>query len=144
MVPRRRQDGSDPAIVLPQDMARLAQACPDLANWPRAWRGIDADIAIGEQIVSAFTPFLLWLLQKELAEKTFRRHRDNLWLVGGEIIRRRYDDEQLARASVADALDQLIEKDGGPLIWPRITEAEQRSVDATCSKLYCFIHGRKT
>jgi len=32
-----------------------------------------------------------------------------------------------------------LEEDGGPLIYPRITEAQQRSFDATCRKLYRFL-----
>lgn len=136
---RKRQEVDRGCIVQPDDAARLAQACPDLTNWPRTWRADDSDIAIGEHIVDAITPFLLSLLQRNLAVKTFRRHRDNLWQVGGEIIRRRQDDPDLARKSVSHLIEQMIEQDGGPLIFPRITEAEQKSIDSTCSKLYRFL-----
>jgi len=37
-------------------------------------------------------------------------------------------------------LDDLIEGDGGPLMWPRITELEQHSLDATGRKLHRFWH----
>jgi len=60
-------------------------------------------------------PFLLHLLDQGLAQATFRRHRDNLWALGGELIRCRYDDK-LARTHVKDALRQLIQDDGGPLM----------------------------
>jgi hypothetical protein len=33
----------------------------------------------------------------------------------------------------------LLEEDGGPLIFPRITEQEQDSFDATCRKFYRFL-----
>jgi len=36
-------------------------------------------------------------------------------------------------------LRELIEEDGGPLMWPRITEADQDSVDAICRKLHRFL-----
>ena len=81
------------------------------------------------------TPFLLHLLDQGLAKTTVRRHRDNLWLLGGEIIRCRYDDDELARQDVTDAIGQLIERDGAPMMWPRIIEAEQDSLDGTCRKL---------
>ena len=42
-----------------------------------------ADIAIGQQIVAVLTPFLLHLLDQALAKTTLRRHRDNLWSLGG-------------------------------------------------------------
>ena len=64
--------------------------------------------------------------------------RDNLWTHGGELIRRRYDDEELAQQDVKAAIGQLIGRDGGPLMWPRINEAEQDSLDATCRKLERF------
>ena len=94
---------------------------------------------MGQQIVQLLTPFLLHLLDQGLAKTTFRRHRDNLWALGGELIRLRYDDDELARKNVKDALRQLIEGDGGPLMWPRISEPEQDSLDATCRKLNRFL-----
>jgi hypothetical protein len=133
---------TDGAFLLqPQDAQRLRQACPDLHDWPRSWHVEPADIAVGEQIVRVFTPFLLQLLDQGLAKATVRRHRDKLWMLGGELIRRRYDDDELARHRVKDAIARLIEGDGGPLIWPRITEAEQDSLDTTCRKLDRFMRG---
>ena len=93
---------------------------------------------MGQQIVQALTPFLLHLLDQRLAKATLRRHRDNLWTLGGELIRCRYDDDELAKKHVKDALRQLTQGDGGPLMWPRITESEQASLDATCRKLNRF------
>ena len=88
----------------------------------RSWHVDPADIPVGQRIVQVLTPFLLHLLDQGLAKTTFRRHRDNLWALGGELIRLRYDDDGLASNNVKDALRQLIEGDGGPLIWPRISE----------------------
>ena len=119
---------------------RLRQAVPDLDDWPRSWHVDPADIPVGQQIVQVLTPFLLHLLDQGLAKTTLRRHRDNLWTLGGELIRLRYDDDELARKNVKDALRQLIEDDGGPLMWPRITEPEQDSLDATCRKFKRFLH----
>lgn len=121
-----------------QDVQRLRQAVPDLDDWPRSWHVEAADIPVGQQIVQVLTPFLLHLLDQGLAKATMRRHRDNLWTLGGELIRCRYDAEELANKDVKDALQQLIEGDGGPLMWPRITEPEQDSLDATCRKLNRF------
>jgi hypothetical protein len=118
---------------------RLRQAVPDLDDWPRSWHVDPSDIPVGKQIVQVLTPFLLHLLDQGLAKTTFGRHRDNLWTLGGELIRCRYDDDELARKNVKDALRQLIEGDGGPLMWPRITEPEQDSLDATCRKLNGFL-----
>lgn len=121
-----------------QDAQRLQQACPDLHDWPRSWHVEPADIAVGGQIIQQLTPFLLHLLDQGLAKATVSRHRDNLWTLDGELIRRRYDNDELARLDAKDAIGQLIDSDGGPLMWPRITEAEQDSLDATCRKLERF------
>jgi len=119
--------------------AALAKYCPDLEQWPQRWQGEDCDIPVGQAIVEFFKPFLLHMLDEDLATKTLHRHRDHLWLLGGELIRRRYDDAKLTKMSVDNAIAELIEEEGGPLIWPRITEAEQNAFDATCRKLYKFL-----
>ena len=126
-------------ILDPQQAQRLRQPCPHLDNWPRSWHVEPEDILVGEQIVQVLTPFLLYLLDQRLAKATIRRHRDNLWSLGGELIRLRYDDDALTKKHVKDALRQLIEGDGGPLMWPRISESEQNSLDATCRKLNRFL-----
>ena len=134
--------GDGTRILAPHDAQRLCQACPDLDDWPRSWHVELADIAVGQQIVAVFTPFLLHLLDQALAKSSVRRHRDNLWLLGGELIRRRYDDDELARRGVDAGIRQLVQGDGGPLIYPRITEAEQDSLDATCRKFERFMRDR--
>ena len=92
----------------------------------------------GQRIVEFFKPFLLHLRAQGLASKTVRRHYDNLWMLGGEVIRRRQEQSHLRRLPVEKVTFALLEEDGGPLIWPRITESEQDSFDATCRKLYRF------
>jgi len=52
----------------------------------------------------------------------------------------RYDDGKLKKMPVGQAIAELIEEEGGPLIWPQITEAEQNSFDATCRKLYNYLN----
>lgn len=131
-------------ILSPHDAHRLSLACPDLHEWPQSWHIEPADIAVGQKIVQALTPFLLHLLNQGLAKTTVRRHRDNLWLLGGEIIRHRHNDDALARQDVTEALCQLIDADGGPLMLPRISESDQDSLDATCRKLYRFMGGSTT
>lgn len=130
------------APIVASDAERLAQYCPDLANWARSWRGEDRDIAPGQQLVECFKPFLLHLLDAELSRTTLRNHRDHLWMLGGEIVRALYDDPRLRKRPIGAVLAGLLEDDGGPLIYPRITEAEQRSFDSTCRKLHRFLQGQ--
>ena len=130
--------------IIPPRRITLDELCVDLANWPDLWAIEHSDIAIGQRIVESIQPFLIDLLQKDLADKTLTRHRDHLQMLGGEIIRRRHDDPELAKQPVGDLLLNLVEEDGGPLIWPSITESAQTAFDATCRKLHRFLNQQKT
>jgi len=127
-------------IVADKDAAHaLLDYCPDIEDWPKSWSYEESDLAPGRLIVEFFKPFLLHLLAKKLATSTLRRHRDHLWMLGGEVIRRRQDDPHLYDLPVEKVTFDLLEEDGGPLIWPRITEQEQDTFDASCRKLYRFL-----
>ena len=69
---------------------------------------------------------------------TIRRHVDNLWLLGGEIIRYLNQIPSLRKVSVERLLRDRIHEDGGPLIH-NSSEEEQRSFDSTCPKLHRFL-----
>lgn len=117
----------------------LATYCPDLATWPASWCGEERDVIPGEQIVAVFTPFLLDLLAQGLSRKTSNLHRDNLWLLGGEIIRDINETPQLRKRPVKALILQAIAGDEGPLIHGGFSEQEQRSFDSTCKKLNRFL-----
>ncbi len=117
----------------------LSQLCPDLDSWPQRWSGDDSDIPFGERIVECLQPFLLHMLEQGLATKTLKRHRDHLWMLGGEIIRRFHEDPTLRRKPINTVLLESMDPECGPLIWPKITQQQQDSFDATCRKLYQFL-----
>src|SRR5271157_5662842 len=66
----------------------LRSYCPDLDQWPASWAYEPRDIPPGLRMVECFQPFLRELLALSLSRKTLRRHRDNIWVLGGEVIRR--------------------------------------------------------
>jgi hypothetical protein len=117
----------------------LRTRCPDLDQWPRSWAYEPRDIPTGLQLVEYFTPFLRDLLTEQLSRTTLRRHRDNIWVLGGEVIRRLQMDGALRRMPIEQIVLGLIEEDGGPLLSHRASEAEQRSFDATCRRLFRFL-----
>ena len=122
------------------DAALLAKACPDLDDWPLRWQYVEADIAPGRAIVAVFKPFLLDLLHRQASKTTFNRDRDNLWQAGGAMSQCRHGDPDLMRLHIDVLIRDMIEEDGGPLLWPRISETEQKALDATCRKLYRFLN----
>jgi hypothetical protein len=118
----------------------LERYCRGLDNWPRSWMGWEKDLPPGEELVARFRPFLEDLVVSGLSPKTIQRHVDNLWALGGEIIRDLNEDPSLRRKSMDQILDARIDDEGGPLAYAMESEEPlQRSFDATCRKLYRFL-----
>jgi len=57
------------------------------------------------------------------------KHVDNMWALGGELIRDLRNDPSLKRRPVDQVLSRMIE-DGGPLLYHG-GEDQQRSLDST-------------
>lgn len=131
--------GGKPAIRPQTDDQKLAELCPDLAQWPYRWHVEDCDLEFGRNLLEALTPFLRHLLATDLSRKTLARHRDHLWMLGGELVRRLYDEPRLRKQPPTAVLLHYIDDEGGPLIYPSISETQQRAFDSTCRKLYRFL-----
>jgi len=112
--------------------------CSNLDSWPRSWMGLEQDLPPGEALVICFRPFLEHLTASSLSPKTIRQHVDNLWSLGGEIIRDLHYDPALRKKTADLLLRNAIHEDGGPLVHNGSQE-EQRSFDATCRKLHRFL-----
>ena len=132
-----RSNGS--AIAPQPDDQLLADLCPDLGEWPQRWCFEDQDVAFGRDLLESLTPFLRHLLCSGLSRKTLARHRDHLRMLGSELVRRLHDEPRLRKQSPATVLRHYLDDEGGPLIYPSITEAQQRAFDATCRKLNRFL-----
>jgi hypothetical protein len=85
-----------------------------------------------------FRPFIEHLGSSSLSSKTIRWHADNLWILGGEIIRDLNYTPSLRKIAAQRLLREAVHADGGPLIHNG-SEEEQHSVDATCRKLHRFL-----
>ena len=109
----------------------------DLHDWPRSWMADEKDLPPGADLVAAFRPFLEYLTASDLSPKTIQKHLDDLWLLGGEIIRDLHYDPSLRKKVADQLLRSVIHQDGGPLVHNGSGE-EQRSFDATCRKLHRF------
>jgi hypothetical protein len=105
--------------------------------------GLDQDLLPGEQLLTHFRPFIQHLASSSFSPKTIRRHVDNLWLLGREIIRDLHYDPSLRKRATERLLRSVIHEDGGPLIHNGSEEA-QRSFDSTCRKLHRFLTQRPT
>ena len=64
-----------------------------------------------------FRPFIEHLAASSLSPKTIRRHVDNLWLLGGEIIRDLNYTPALRKVPAEKLIRDVVGADGGPLIY---------------------------
>ena len=137
--PKKVVDGDESLPEQQPDTDPLRGYCPDLDEWPRSWSYEPRDILPGRQMVEYFKPFLRDLLARNLSRKTLRQHRDNIWALGGEVVRELQMDSALRRRPIEQVVLNLISDDGGPLLSHHQSEAEQRSFDATCRKFFHFL-----
>ena len=121
----------------------LAAYCPDLEQWPRSWMVEARDLGPGQQMVECFKPFLRHLLSSGPSRKTLRSHRDNLWILGGEIISKLHEDPRLRKRPTGQIVLAVLDDEGGPLI-SHGSEDQQRSFDSTCRKFFRFLKERNT
>jgi hypothetical protein len=121
-------------------VADLEYYCRGLNDWPRSWMGWEKDVPPGEKLVACFRPFLEYLVTcTDLSPKTIQKHVDNLWVLGGEIIRDLNENPSLRKKNIEQILSDVIDDDGGPLIYGVSSEQQQRSFDSTCRKFHRFL-----
>ena len=112
----------------------------DIDEWPNRWEIEKQDIECGKKIIdSVFIPFIEFIIKKGFAKKTVKKHIDNLWLLGGEIIESVNNDEDIRRLEPELLIHEFIDDQGGPYSSHINTESEMRSFDSTCKKLYKFL-----
>ena len=120
--------------------ARIDDYCKDFAEWPRSWMGLPEDLEPGKKMVAYFRPFLEHLIDVGLSRKTIRKHVDNLWVLGGELIRDLHETPSLRKVPIETLVFQVIE-DGGPILYHNDSEEQERSFESTCNKFRKFLQG---
>src|SRR5471030_559197 len=114
----------------------LEHYCRELNGWPRSWMGLEKDLPPGEQLLALFRPFLEYLASSDLSPKTIQKHVDNMWVLGGEIIRDLNETPSLRKLPIDRIIMDLIE-DGD--LYHGDSEDQQRSFDSTCRKFRRFL-----
>ena len=112
---------------------------PDLDAWPDSWMIDTPDRSMGKAIVTVLTPFIEYLIKQGLTKRTLKRHVDNLWALGGEIITGINWDESLRKLPARDLVINAIDEEGGPLLRNPLDPEDQKPFDSTCKKLYKFL-----
>jgi hypothetical protein len=123
----------------PGSSSQLERYCRDLDGWPRSWMGWEKDLPPGEGLVACFRPFLEHLVFSDLSPQTIQKHVDNVWALGGEIIRDLTENPSLRKKNIEWILADAIDDEGGPLLSGAASEEQQRSFDSTCRRLRRFL-----
>jgi len=121
----------------------LSKALRLMNEWPNTWQIDDGDLRYGQDLLEELKPFVMYLVGvQKLSRPTVRRHLDNLFLLGGELISliNTYDEDR--RCSPARLLDNNLSAEGGPLCKHVQPGRQQQQYDATCKQLYAFRSGR--
>jgi len=110
----------------------------ELDKWPRSWAGTNEDVEYGRKIMELMKPFIRELLNSSYSSKTIKEHADNLWLLGGHIIKHiNYHVENRAK-DPRFLLTRFIDSFDGPNI-SDLSEYGQKSFDRTCRKYYKYL-----
>jgi hypothetical protein len=121
----------------------LAAYCPDLDRWPNSWMYEERDLSPGQQMVECFKSFLRHLLSLKLSRKTLHKHRDNLWLLGGELIRDLHEVPRLRKRPIAEVVLAALDDEGGPLISHGAGEDQQALLRRHLPKTLSLPQGRQ-
>lgn len=100
--------------------------------------GVPEDLLAGQQIVDSLRAFLDHLIHSGLTRKTIRQHVDNLWILGGEIIRDLHQDPALRKRPAKDLVFEGVE-DRGLLPYHYDSQEDLRSFESTCRKFHRFL-----
>ncbi len=101
--------------------------------------GIEEDLAYGRKLLLYFSGFLQALYSEGMFRKTFTQYRDNLWLLGGTIIREvslyeEYQDDPLEKLAESAADDGIL-----PDHYDRMTQSELRAFERMCRRFEKYL-----
>ena len=129
---------------MPRTMKSASKILESMSNWPESWAIDEGDNQKGAEIVADLKSFAESLVELGLAPTTIRRHVNNLWLLGGEIIRELNFDRDQREKTASELLEDSVDDEGGPYCRHLETEAEMKSFDATCKKLNAYLEERRS
>lgn len=128
MSPTRRQSNSG---------LEIAPLLALLEPWPKSWAGIPKDVAVGAEITKLMSAFIAELHGRRLSKKTLRRHINNLWLIGGEVVRSLHEHPSLRKKTPETLLIEALAS--GTIRLADLEDVEQRQLDATSGKFLSFL-----
>ena len=65
----------------------IRKIVPDFDQWPKSWMGTEEDLEYGRKLLPFMEEFIHYLIGQDLSRKTLKQYIDNVWVLGGTIIR---------------------------------------------------------
>ncbi|HJW85091.1 MAG TPA: hypothetical protein VJ440_00460 [Candidatus Brocadiaceae bacterium] len=112
---------------------------PDFTEWPMRWMGVKKDVIYGKEILQIMRPFIEHLIASGLSVKTIKRHMNNLWVLGGEIIRDVNTYNEYDKISPLEKIKASVGAEGGPYCRHLEGESDIKSFDSTCRKFHKYL-----
>lgn len=117
----------------------MREWAPDFGDWPKSWMGGGEDLEYGGKLLPCLEAFLQSLIDEGMSPKTFALYRDNVWLLGGAIIKRvslteEYESDPRRKLSDAVAC-------GGMVPDPHMSKGELLSFERMCRRFEKFLEG---
>lgn len=110
----------------------------DINDWPDSWKGTNEDVSYGKDILKLFKPYIASLKKKSLSPVTINRHIDNLWLLGGWLIKHINYHPEDRKIEPLFLIPRYVDGYDGPTIHD-LSDSAQSSFDATCRKFYDWL-----
>ena len=95
------------------------------------------DIPYGQEIIKYMAPFIDNMKGNGLSIKTINKHIDNLWVLGGNIIKELNDYEENRELPALKMILNSIDSNEGTLIHD-FSEFQREEFDSTCRTFYKF------
>ena len=128
-----------PANLAQDPLRSLALICNDLDLWPQSWAGEDKDVVVGNMLLTEFKRYLIHLINKGRAKATIKTHADNLWVLGGEIIRDTNEYGVNENLSSSELILKYVDESGGPYWRHASCGSDLKQYDSVCRQLYKFL-----
>lgn len=109
----------------------LRDLTPDFDKWPESWMGDEKDLKYGRKLLPFMEEFLNHLISQGLAARTLKGYVDNVWLLGGSIIKQvsiydEYNTAPLTKLQKSVEFGGLL-PDGYEQMTPRVLKAFERT-----------------
>jgi hypothetical protein len=118
----------------------VAIALREMGQWPSSWMGDNEDLIAGRALLPLMRSFVEDFATTKPSPRAAKKHVDNLWRLGGELVRGLHVDPKRRQDPVAYLMKTLSVEES-PLLHGAADERAQESLDTTCRCFWRYVQG---